>query len=265
MKLAFIDTETTGLEPGSRVIEVAIIVTDIGGEIIDTFETLINPEMPIPPSVTSVNNITDAMVADAPILSDAMSLLWSRIPTDAVMVAHYAPFDVGMLNYASQRAGIAIDQGRPVIDTFAMAKSNGATKTNSLDALVEYYGIQRRGTAHRAMCDVQAMMDYYWLVANTTTIASFSKPWVEAGANYHYVLPEDLSAELATLPILVRDGGRLSFDYLDAQGKSSTRAITPHGWYGRGENLYVTGWCHMRNDQRSFRGDRITRVVNDND
>lgn len=261
MKLAFADTETTGLEPSSRVIEAAVIITDVTGNVLDTFETLINPEMPIPPCATSANNISDAMVQVAPLNAEAMVELWSRIPEDAVLVAHYAPFDVGMLTYAAQRAGLPIDVQRPVIDTCAMAKAIKATKGNSLDALVEHYGIVRKGEAHRAMCDVTAMMEYYWKVAGRTTIGDFARPWAEAGATYRYVHPDKLPAELSMLPDLVRGGGRLAIDYEDAQQKVTTREITPHGWYGKGEHLFLTGWCHLRNDQRSFRGDRITNVL----
>jgi len=263
MKLAFADTETTGLEPSSRVIEAAIIVTEIDGTILDTFETLINPEMPIPSCATSANNITDAMVADAPVTAIALPEFWSHIPDDAILVAHWASFDVGMLTYASQRAGIVLDLERPVIDTCAIARSIKATKSASLDALVEHYKIERQGQAHRAMCDVTAMKDYFFKVASANFGPdAFVKPWAEAGANYRYVQPDALPAELSALPDLVRNGGLLSIDYVDAQKKSSTRDLTPHGWYGKDEYLYLTGWCHLRNDQRSFRSDRITNVLN---
>jgi DNA polymerase III epsilon subunit family exonuclease len=260
MKLAFADTETTGLEPSSRVIEAAVIITDVAGNVIDTYETLINPEMPIPPCATSANGITDAMVSQAPLVDVAMAEFWSHIPEDAVLVAHYAQFDVGMLHYASQRAGLAIDIARPVIDTCAIAKAVKATKANNLDALVEHYGIVRKGDAHRAMCDALAMMDYYWQVNDKNTIGNFAKPWAEAGASYRYIVPEHLPVELSMLPDLVRGAGRMEIEYSDAQDKITTREITPHGWYGKGEHLYLTGWCHLRNDQRSFRADRIANV-----
>lgn len=263
MKLAFVDTETTGLEPSSRIIEAAVIITDVVGNVLDTYETLINPEMPIPSCATSANNITDAMVADAPVTAIALPKFWSHIPDDAVLVAHWASFDVGMLTYASQRAGIRLDLERPVIDTCAIARSIKATKSASLDALVEHYKIERQGQAHRAMCDVTAMKDYFFQVAYAHFDPDkFAKPWVESGANYRYVPPGELPPHLSDLPALVRDAGCLSIDYVDAKDKASTRDLTPHGWYGKGEHLFLTGWCHLRNDQRSFRSDRITNVLN---
>ena len=60
------DTETTGLSSTTdRVIEIGAIKFDKTG-IIDKFETLINPQKPIPVECTEINHITNEMVKDAP-------------------------------------------------------------------------------------------------------------------------------------------------------------------------------------------------------
>lgn len=65
-KFAVIDIETTGGMPGrDRITEIAILVFD-GKKIIDSFQSLINPERSIPPQISRITGITNEMVADAP-------------------------------------------------------------------------------------------------------------------------------------------------------------------------------------------------------
>src|SRR3972149_6945856 len=60
INFAFLDVETTGLDPylGDRVCEIAILKTR-SGKILDKFETLINPGRGMPPQAVSVNGITN--------------------------------------------------------------------------------------------------------------------------------------------------------------------------------------------------------------
>jgi DNA polymerase III epsilon subunit family exonuclease len=91
------DTETTGSKPPySRMTEIGCYKVR-NGEIVDEFETLLNPQAAIPPFISALTGITDEMVAKAPLFSDiAADLL--RFIGDAVLVAHNAAFDVKFLN-----------------------------------------------------------------------------------------------------------------------------------------------------------------------
>jgi len=66
-RLAVLDTETTGLDPGQGhgLVEVACVMLD-DGEIGETWSTLVNPGRPIPPDAAAVHGITDRMVQEAP-------------------------------------------------------------------------------------------------------------------------------------------------------------------------------------------------------
>lgn len=263
-KLAVIDTETTGLDPASRLTEIACIVFEVTNgrsNVLDEFETLIHPGMPLPPDTAKVNGITDDMVADAPSLPVALIDFWERIPDDAVLMAHYAPFDVGMVTYNSERVGSRRHEPYLIIDTCAIAKFIGATKRNNLDALVDHYGIQRQGKAHRALCDTDACMQYYTRIAQDITIEQFAMPWFEMGGDYHFIEPTELPSILSAVPDLLATAGAFSFVYEDDKGKRTERALTPYGWYEKGGELYINGLCHLRGQRRTFRADRIVEVI----
>ena len=68
------DTETTGLIPkqGHRIVEIAAIKIINDQLTSENFVTLINPQRPISPGAAAVNGITDAMVADAPVIDDIL-------------------------------------------------------------------------------------------------------------------------------------------------------------------------------------------------
>lgn len=86
-----LDTETTGVSRAARLVEIgAVYARD--GVVVDTFQTLVHPEMKIPREVIHVHGITDAMVAHAPTAREALVALlqWSA---DAPWLAHNAAFD----------------------------------------------------------------------------------------------------------------------------------------------------------------------------
>lgn len=99
-----IDLETTGGSPrDSKITEIGAVKIR-GGEIVGEFQTLVNPDSPIPPFITVLTGITDAMVVTAPKIGEALFSLFEFIgsPIETVLVAHNAPFDIGFLKSAAQ-------------------------------------------------------------------------------------------------------------------------------------------------------------------
>ena len=115
-----IDFETTGgAADTDRITEVGAVKYR-GGECLGTFQTLVNPGVPIPPYITMLTGITEAMVFPAPRIESILGTLTHFIG-DAVIVAHNARFDMGFLNAALIR-----DDRDPldnkVVDTVALAR-----------------------------------------------------------------------------------------------------------------------------------------------
>ena len=152
-RLAALDTETTGLDPGlgHGLVEVAWVALD-GGEIGETWSTLVNPGRPIPPDASAVHGITDLMVRDAPVPAGVAAELESRC-AGRTLVFHNAAFDLPFLAALLRRGG----RGpllHPVVDTLGLARGLFDAGGNSLGALASRFRLEPE-TAHRALGDAR--------------------------------------------------------------------------------------------------------------
>jgi DNA polymerase III subunit epsilon len=104
VEFVVLDLETTGGSPTSdRVTEVGAVKVR-GGEVLGSFHTLVDPEIPIPPIITALTGISDRMVADAEPIQVVLPCLLEFLG-DAVLVAHNAPFDRRFLQANLERHG----------------------------------------------------------------------------------------------------------------------------------------------------------------
>jgi len=113
------DVETTGGNAdSSRIIEIALVKIE-NNKITDTFQTLVNPGIKIPPFITQLTGITDSMVKHAPRFSEIAEDVLDFLG-DAHFVAHNARFDYSMLKKEFARIGIHFE--RTIIDTLALSR-----------------------------------------------------------------------------------------------------------------------------------------------
>jgi DNA polymerase III epsilon subunit family exonuclease len=97
-----VDVEATGAKtPPNRIIELGAYRIR-HGRIVDKFLTLVNPELPIPRFVVALTGITNEMVKQAPVFAD-VAPRWLDFVSDAVLIAHNAPFDTSFLNHEISR------------------------------------------------------------------------------------------------------------------------------------------------------------------
>lgn len=148
-----LDCETTGLDPKvDRVVEVAVMKFTCN-EILDSYETLIDPEMLIPATSTEIHRITDEMVAGKPKLREVVEPLLKFIGNYPV-VGHGVRFDIECLVEEAIRNKINHTlRNNRVIDTLRLARHYGESPINSLEQLRKHFNIPEEG-AHRAMNDV---------------------------------------------------------------------------------------------------------------
>lgn len=152
-RLAFIDFETTGLSSrrGDRVIEVGIAVLE-GGRIVDRYQSLINPRMPIPWQIEDLTGITDDMVRSAPGAPEVMSEVHDFIG-EMRLVAHNASFDRGFMDAEFSR--IRRRRKQEFICSLRVARRVYPRAANhKLGTLVKLTGVQA-GRAHRALGDAE--------------------------------------------------------------------------------------------------------------
>ena len=97
-----VDVEATGAKlPPNRIIELGAYRIS-GGKIVDSFLTLVNPEIAIPRFVMTLTGISNEMVKEAPLFAD-VAPRWLEFVNDAVLIAHNAPFDTNFLNHEISR------------------------------------------------------------------------------------------------------------------------------------------------------------------
>ncbi len=97
-----VDVEATGAKlPPNRIIELGAYRIS-GRKIVDSFLTLVNPEISIPRFVMALTGINNEMVKTAPLFAD-VAPRWLEFVEDAVLIAHNAPFDTNFLNHEISR------------------------------------------------------------------------------------------------------------------------------------------------------------------
>jgi DNA polymerase-3 subunit epsilon len=150
-----VDVETTGgaAGRGDRVTEVAAVRVS-GGEIRETYSTLVNPGRSIPPMIVSLTGITEAMVRTAPPFEEIAHRVHEVIG-GRVFVAHNAGFDWGFLSAEMDRATGRRLAGRQLCTVRLARKLLPELPSRSLDALALYYGLEIE-SRHRALDDAVA-------------------------------------------------------------------------------------------------------------
>jgi DNA polymerase-3 subunit epsilon len=253
--LAFLDVETTGLSPGfgDRICEIAILRCQ-GNEILDSFDSLVNPERRISPSAARVNGITYEEVMDAPLFSEIAARVREMLD-GAIIVAHNAPFDLGFVGSEFARLGQKFATVE-VIDTLQVARQYFNFGSNGLQVIADILGIERTA-AHRAMADVRttrAVLGYF-----LEQLGQIQTEQFECISEALVVNPADLN-----LPPLLQEAlaskKDLFISYVDQKGRETQRRITPRQILVMQDYIYISAYCHLRGEDRSFRLDRITEI-----
>ncbi|MEE6260538.1 DEDD exonuclease domain-containing protein [Plantactinospora sonchi] len=154
-----LDLETTGGAPdGGGITEIGAVKVR-GGEQLGVLATLVNPGEPVPPFITVLTGITQAMLAPAPPIEQVLPSLLEFL-RGAVLVAHNAPYDVGFLKAACARHGYVWPNPR-VLDTAALARrvlTRDEVPNRKLGTLAAYFRTPNQPN-HRALDDAKATVD----------------------------------------------------------------------------------------------------------
>jgi DNA polymerase III subunit epsilon len=239
-----IDLETTGGSAADHAITEIAAVKVRGGEVLATFQTLINPGCAIPPSITLLTGITEAMVLPAPRIDSVLPTLLEFIGSDdphrgSVIVGHNVRFDVGFLDAALQRSGRPRLAHRTV-DTVALARRlvRDEVRDCKLGTLASQLRLAHR-PCHRALDDVLATVDLLHLL-------------IERAASYGVMGLDDL----ITLPAIGNHPLAPKLRHTDALPRSP-------GVYmfvgARDDILYVGKATNLRQRVRSYFSANETR------
>jgi DNA polymerase-3 subunit epsilon len=150
-----VDVETTGGSPmgGDRITEFGA-VTVAGGQIVDVYETLVNPERPIPAQVSRLTRITWDMVRRAPTIREVAARI-ADVLRGHLFVAHNAAFDWRFVSGELSRFGGQQLMGEKLCTVKLARAVVPNIRRRSLDSLSYYYGIENHAR-HRAGGDALA-------------------------------------------------------------------------------------------------------------
>lgn len=156
-----LDLETTGGSPATCEITEVGAVKYVAGELVGTFDTLVNPGAAIPPTITVLTGITQAMVIDAPRIEEVLPSLLEFIGT-AVIVGHNVRFDMSFLNAAAVRLGYG-KIPNPTSDTLGLARRLVREETRGLNLQTLAAHFRSPVTPnHRALADARATAHVFW-------------------------------------------------------------------------------------------------------
>lgn len=157
LRFAVVDVETTGGRPayGDRITEIAIVRVH-GGEILDVYETLVNPECAIPPMITQITRITHDMVRDKPVFATIAPDVAERLEGH-IFVAHNASFDWRFVSHEVFRGTGQTLDGATLCTVRLARKVLPQLPRRNLDAVANHYAVDIPAhVRHRAAGDAIA-------------------------------------------------------------------------------------------------------------
>ena len=266
--IAVVDVETTGASAdlGDRVIELGVVRLE-GGRRVAEYQQLLDPHRRISPGITALTGISPAMCAGQPTFADVAPQLTELLAGAAVM-GHNVRFDLSFITREYRRAGqdltTLLGPGVPVLDTVKIARRRFGRGGNGLQNLARRLAVEPV-TAHRALADAQTTHLVFermmapvggWATSLVDTIAHQGGPMgllPLAAAARENPLPLELEEALEQRrPVLMI--------YLDARQKRTERVIQPIEIRRGGGDLNLIAHCHLRQDRRTFKLDRIVEL-----
>ncbi len=257
----FFDVETTGLAPdfGDRVVEFAFIRT-LGKKEIERFETLINPMRPISWQASLVNGITDTMVSSSPQAGDVINRILKGL-RGACLVGHNLRFDLNFLKAEFAHAKKEFILEEHTIDTVKLSRGIlPQLGRYSLSHVASFLGIND-AQKHRAMADVVMTKDIFFRlleIAKEKNIESLAQIINLFGTQKTIRQRKKEKEEIINKAI--KSNFDVEIIYFGTTNGATVRKVKPLDICGSGREKAMIGFCHLRNEERSFRLDRIIQV-----
>ena len=251
------DTETTGMPPGARIIEIGAIKV-IDNKIVDTFELLLNPECDIPFHVIRVHGIDNSMVANKPIAAAALPAFTDWVG-DLPLVGHNVSFDAAMLASELWRADMRINKNNTYC-TLSASRKLLERKSNSLSDLTRDLNLPNQ-VSHRALADAENTFhllqhiekeygaELCWSkMGNGAPLSGFKPSQVHLPKRFH-ALRE--AAENRT---------SLHIDYRLANGRNVAIKIHPRLIYNSGKRTIIEAKCDTSGITKTYLLDSILSI-----
>ncbi len=182
LDVVVVDVETTGWQPGQDAITEIGAVRLHGGRLTAQYCSLVNPGAAIPPHITALTGITDAMVRPAPAIGTALAGFLA-FADGSMLAAHNAPFDVGFLTAAARQCGLRWPSVA-IIDTAVLARlvlGPDEVPDRKLATLAGYFAATVP-PCHRALADASATAEVLLGLLGLRPAAASRRDLAAAGA-----------------------------------------------------------------------------------
>jgi DNA polymerase III epsilon subunit-like protein len=265
------DTETASLRGAPHLLELgALRIVD--GEVVDTFESLVRPDVEIDPEATAFHGIGEGDVRQAPGTAEVLERFAAWVGDDW-MAAHRAEADARVLGFEYARADLAPPPG-PLLCTLRLARKAFPDAPNHrLETLCDHLGLEE-GAHHRALPDAV----WCWKVleacaARLGSEASDGDADATAGAVRLLAtcgtpitiaangpaLRRSLKPRLRALARAASDRARVRLSYGEGDAPA-TLSVTPRILFDLGDRSYLEAECGSTGRIKTYRLDRVHRV-----
>jgi len=251
------DLETTGLSPQvDRVVEIGAVRFLGSGEILATFERLVNPLQPSSTASLSVHKISDEALAQAQtaeaVLPDFVAFLGD--PSTTTLLAHQAAFDAGFLGRELIRAGIPLPE-YDVIDTLAWARRKWPNfGSHKLEALAKRLGPDPTRT-HRALVDSDRVRRVF--LALMVEEEGQVEPAPLAYPIFDGAGPPPVPRGWNNVAEAIGRDEVLRIEYAGGTRGIEPRDVSPKRFAHRGGVAYLVAVCHLDQKVKEFQIDRV--------
>lgn len=154
------DIETTGPKKGyDRIIEIAAVKVQ-NGKVVESFESLVDPEIPIPRIISNLTGISSKMVDKQPTILNVLPKYLEFLGKD-IFMAHNSSFDFNFIKSETERLGLQSISKNMRICTLKIAdRLLPHVRARGLNGLAKYFNYSIHGR-HRAMSDVLATKYFF--------------------------------------------------------------------------------------------------------
>ncbi len=252
------DVETTGLSyrGGDRIIEVAALKVK-NGEVLASYETLIDPDRVVSYDAYLVNGISTEMLEGQPKASQILPELLTFLE-DACMVGHNLRFDINFLNNELRLAGYPGINESVTLDTCRLAKGFLPDLPRYSLQTVAYYLGYRKRQQHRAMSDVEMtshVLARLLQVAQNNNIEDLNMLINIFGVQKRPKITT--RAKLKAITASLENKRYLHLLYRSVASGTTRRKVMPRRMLGDGKQSVLVAYCHLRKQERYFNVDNI--------
>lgn len=263
------DTETTGLwAPSHRIVELGAVKFSLKSGSVEQFQALVDPKRDIPEEVIKIHGITNEMVAGSDPIGPVLQSFIEFCPPNAILIAHNASFDISFVASEFERNDMSMPPF-PILDTIDLYRIfHPGQQSYSLLSLVKSFGLAD-SQSHRALADAIYVQKLFQHCGDQLSSIQTAEKLFELLPCYRLSdwkggSPK-LPAKFAELEKSATDKVRVSIVYQSSTKFSASRIVRPSKFYSLGNRHYMSAYCELRHEERTFRLDRIEsyEILND--